>query len=214
MSATPWRAPDESAEDEPTSEHPAVRPAFRVLAVCTGNICRSPALERLLRMSYGPMGRVDVASAGTRAVVDSPINAPMAHLLEAAGADTSGFFARQLTPELVRSADLVVGFTRAHRSAAVKMVPAAVRRSFTFLELARMLDHVDPDEVDQHVGAVAAPGDRLAAAIPLAMRHRSPTERPEDDDVEDPYGRSSHVFERVFEQIRTRSRPYVSVALR
>ena len=38
-----------------------------VLAVCTGNICRSPAVELLLRDRLG--AHVDVASAGVGAVV-------------------------------------------------------------------------------------------------------------------------------------------------
>ena len=53
--------------------------AARVLTVCTGNICRSPFIERALQAeldrSWGP-GVVEVTSAGTGAMVGEPMNAP------------------------------------------------------------------------------------------------------------------------------------------
>ena len=54
---------------------------FTVLAVCTGNICRSPAVERLLVAELGPGSDVHVVSAGVGAVVGAPISPPMAALL-------------------------------------------------------------------------------------------------------------------------------------
>ena len=44
-------------------QSPPARP-FRVLTVCTGNICRSPAVERLLAAALGPDADVEVSSAG------------------------------------------------------------------------------------------------------------------------------------------------------
>ena len=52
---------------------------FSILAVCTGNVCRSPAVERLLASKLGPT--VSVRSAGTHALVGHPISEPMAALL-------------------------------------------------------------------------------------------------------------------------------------
>ena len=43
---------------------------FSILTVCTGNVCRSPAVERLLASKLGPT--VSVASAGTHALVGHP----------------------------------------------------------------------------------------------------------------------------------------------
>ena len=55
---------------------------FSILAVCTGNVCRSPAVERLLASKLGPT--VSVSSAGTHALVGHPISEPMAALLRTA----------------------------------------------------------------------------------------------------------------------------------
>ena len=45
---------------------------FSILTVCTGNICRSPLAEGLLRMVLGGLD-VTVQSAGTAALVGEPM---------------------------------------------------------------------------------------------------------------------------------------------
>lgn len=63
--------------------------------------------------------------------------------LDGAGIATRGFVAQQLTRELVRDASLVLALTRKHRSAVVRLEPAALRRAFTLRELARLLALAD-----------------------------------------------------------------------
>ena len=103
--------------------------ALTVLAVCTGNICRSPAVETLLRTVLDTS--VTVRSAGTNALVGRPIAEPMAELLTAGGFPPADFAARQLTPDLVEEADLVLALTPRHRARVVESVPSAVRRTVT-----------------------------------------------------------------------------------
>ena len=50
--------------------------------ICTGNICRSPAIERLFRSAFAGGSGVAVHSAGTGALVGQPIQPPMVALLE------------------------------------------------------------------------------------------------------------------------------------
>ena len=169
---------------------PASNP--HILAVCTGNICRSPAVERLLALGLTGTGSV-VSSAGTRAVVGHPVSAPMVPLLEQAGASVEGFVARQLTAELVRSQNLVLTATRGHRSAVVELVPAAVRRTFTVRELARLLAAAGP-----------LPGTTVAeriAALPGAVAAVRGPATAADDDVIDPIGRSDAVYRESFDQL-------------
>lgn len=171
---------------------------FTVLTVCTGNICRSPAVERLLTARLGPGSGVVVTSAGTRAVVGHAVSAPMITLMEQAGAPADGFVAQQLTAPAVREADLVLALTRKHRSAVVGLQPSAVRRTFTLLELARLAATVDLASLP--AGSAA---ERLAALVPLAAaeRGRHHHEAP-DDDVIDPYRRGHAVYAQVFATIR------------
>jgi protein-tyrosine phosphatase len=170
-------------------------PPFVILAVCTGNVCRSPAVERLLRRRLGPT--VAVTSAGTSALVGEPIAAPMAELLLTCGANADGFHARLVLAELIEAADLVLPATRAHRSLVVEMWPAAVRRTFTVREFARLLG-----QIDDTLLPAGRPDERLRAAIPLAAAQRGRTRvLPTEDDIVDPYGRDRDAYRAAFGSI-------------
>ncbi|WP_028047249.1 protein-tyrosine-phosphatase [Cellulomonas sp. URHE0023] len=183
---------------------------LRVLVVCTGNICRSPAVERLLsaRLGAAVQGRpaagalmpaIEIGSAGTGALVGRSMTRAMAQLVQAHGADPAGFTSRQLDESMIRSADLVIGLTRKHRSAVVELVPAAVRRTFTLRELARLAADVDPAALP---GANATTADRLRALVPVAgLRRGMVSYRPTDDDVVDPYRGDTALYERSFHQL-------------
>jgi protein-tyrosine phosphatase len=69
---------------------------FSILVVCIGNVCRSPAAERVLRQRLGPT--VTAESAGTFGLVGEPISAPVAQLLAERGVNVDGFAARRLSP--------------------------------------------------------------------------------------------------------------------
>lgn len=170
-------------------------PRFSVLCVCTGNICRSPAAQLLLADRFGPT--VAVSSAGTHALVGQPVSPPMARLLEDGGTDSTVFVARRLTEALLKPADLVLTMTRAHRTDVMDLRPAAVRRTFTLREFARLI---------QGAGRTSLPdGDvveRLRAAIPLAASRRRQVLDPVNDDVADPYRQSTKVYIEALGEIR------------
>jgi protein-tyrosine phosphatase len=167
---------------------------FRILCVCTGNICRSPAAERLLASRLGP--DVEVSSAGTYALVGQPLAAPMDALVAAAGADPSGFAARRLTERMLQPADLVLALTRAHRGDVVELWPKAVRRAFTLKEFARLLEEMGPAALP-----AAGPAERLLAAVPLASSRRHLVADARSDDVVDPYRQPADVFAQAFGDI-------------
>ena len=171
---------------------------FAVLTVCTGNICRSPAAERLLSARLGDDPGVVVSSAGVGAVVGAPIPPPMAALLAGAGASSEGFAARQLTAVMLRDSDLVLVLTRAHRARVVDLHPGAVRRTFTLRELARLAAAVGPDALPD-----GTPAERLAALLPLAAAQRgvAGVVAPDADDVIDPYRRGDEVYAQSFAQL-------------
>src|SRR5215213_1621135 len=171
--------------------------AFSILAVCTGNVCRSPAVERLLATKLGPT--ITVSSAGTHALVGHPISEPMAALLHDSGIETNRFEARRLSEQMLKEADLILTMTRAQRGLGVELWPAAVRRAFTLREFARLLSSVDPAALP-----AGPPAERLRAAIPLAAAGRGRQRMsPEEDDVVDPFRLSNAVYAASFAQIRS-----------
>lgn len=79
----------------------------RILFVCLGNICRSPAAEAVVR-SLMPDTRVD--SAGTSGWHrDAPPHPPMIAAARARGLDLSDLRARQFAAEDFERFDLIIG---------------------------------------------------------------------------------------------------------
>ncbi len=171
-----------------------------VLVVCTGNICRSPAGERLLASGLEGSPNIAVSSAGSGALVGNPVDAATATVMTANSIPVAGFAARQLTGPIVRDADLIFTMTAEHRAAVVRLAPAAVRRVFLLKEFAQVL----AEESSTWLDLPTDPAARLAAAVPLvtaARTIRSARLGKQDFDVTDPYRQPEAVVERVFHEI-------------
>lgn len=154
---------------------------FSVLFVCTGNICRSPLGERLLRARLHS-SEFEVTSAGVMAMVGSGMDPEAAQQLHALGGDDRGFVAQQITEKMIGHADLVLTATRAHRERVLEERPGALRRTFTLLEFADLLD--------------SARGSTPDELVTWAARHRSASTLTEMD-IPDPYRRGDAVHAEV-----------------
>jgi protein-tyrosine-phosphatase len=98
---------------------------MHILFVCTGNTCRSPLAEAMLRSLVERRGLTDVAvsSAGTGAWDGAPASEGSYLVALENGIDLSGHRARLLTPELAASADLILTMSRSHRQRVLGLVP-------------------------------------------------------------------------------------------
>jgi protein-tyrosine phosphatase len=96
------------------------------LVICQGNICRSPVAEALLKQA---MPGKQVQSAGLTAMVGQGCDATAAEFAGAAGLDTSAHTARQLTPEMIQWADLILVMSQGQRSQLGKTAPEAIGKT-------------------------------------------------------------------------------------
>lgn len=107
---------------------------MQVMAICTGNVCRSPAVARLLRSRLADVRALQVTSAGVAAVPGGDICAEMSRLLNGRRVDASPdgrHTSRMVNPEALSGADLILVAERLHVAEVVRLAPAALQRTFT-----------------------------------------------------------------------------------
>ena len=98
-----------------------------VALVCTGNTCRSPMaeaiLKELLRKAGGGLESVVVLSAGVAAGEGSMASQQAVDVMEARGIDISDHLSRLLNEAIVDRADVILTMTRGHRAAIIAAWP-------------------------------------------------------------------------------------------
>lgn len=172
---------------------------FRILTVCTGNVCRSPAAALMLRQGLGQGVRVD--SAGTHALVDRSLDPGMAAALAPLGVRDDGTTARALLPEMVEGADLVLAMARQHRASVAELVPQAVRRLYTLTEFAALLEGWQEDGRVRPFYSVRVP-DRLHEFMAVAPRLRGTVRLASGDaDIPDPFQLAPEVYRESAQRI-------------
>jgi protein-tyrosine phosphatase len=92
----------------------------KILVVCVGNICRSPAGERLLAQLKPEL---QVTSAGIGALVGHDADAVMTGVAAKDGVSLDGHKARQFTLDLGRDADLILVMEPGHKAEIIRSAP-------------------------------------------------------------------------------------------
>jgi protein-tyrosine phosphatase len=203
----PPPSPDADAAESAESAGSAASRVGHLLIVCTGNVCRSPYIERRLAQLLGHTGIV-ITSAGTDALVGAPIEPSSASRLRAVSAEPDDFAARLLTPAILDEVDLVLTATREHRAAAVRLQPKALRYTFTlgdFSDLVRDVRLGFPADGESWVSYVA----RQA----YAARGNVPPRDREDSDIVDPYRRPEYVYDQMVSQIEREIGPVIDALI-
>jgi protein-tyrosine phosphatase len=145
-----------------------------IVFVCTGNTCRSPMAEGLLRAAL-PAGweeEVTVSSAGTHAWNGQPAASLAVKVLKEMGIDISGHLARIVTPDLINRASLIVALTADHMESMKAAVPGAG-------EWMIVMGGLDPDRESRDVadpiggdiGDYRGARDDIASLVPFLLDH-------------------------------------------
>ncbi|HJR46348.1 MAG TPA: hypothetical protein VJ927_12165 [Actinomycetota bacterium] len=162
---------------------------MKVLMVCTGNICRSPMAEVMLREELGKRGcsGIEVASAGTWAGSGQPAMPEARRAMSGRGVDLEAHRSRPVTVEEVAEADLVVAMTSVH----VRELKEVAEDVGTKMVLMKELVEIELGEPS---------GDDLDARLRSLLEGKRPEPR-RALDLDDPMGLPAFAYERAASEI-------------
>jgi len=176
-----------------------------ILVICTGNICRSPISEGVLRDAlqrrFGAAAP-DVSSAGTSGLEGSGAMPESVQAASELGIDIGGHVARRLTQVLAAEADLLLCMARDHRDS---FAPPLDARAFTLKELVRALETLPPPPAGAGPETLT---ERIAAAD--RARRSGAMATSYDDDIADPLGQPLEAYRAIAWEIETWSDRLVS----
>ncbi|WP_447723672.1 arsenate reductase/protein-tyrosine-phosphatase family protein [Enterobacter asburiae] len=112
-----------------------------ILVVCTGNICRSPIGERLLRQQ---LPGKQVNSAGILGLEGHPADAAAQAVARRHGVSLEGHIARKVTRNLLQQADLILVMGPEHLRFIATMAPENRGKSLLFGQWLDIRDIPDP----------------------------------------------------------------------
>jgi protein-tyrosine-phosphatase len=163
----------------------------RVLMVCTGNICRSPAMHYLAAREWAEAA--DVTSAGISAEVGMDATPEIRRSAAAHGLTFPRHRPTQLTAELVEGADLVLVATQAHARWIERDVGRWPEHMFGLKQAAELSAVAPRPEGD-------SPAERLrtaAGALLIAGQQKTTPLR----SLDDPWGHDQVTYDRVMTEI-------------
>lgn len=112
------------SESTNTNKKPHI---YTIIPVCTGNICRSPMAEVVLKKYFDDAGLSHKVHIISRAVSNeeggNPIDSRAARVLEYNGYTVPRHSAQQITPQDMEEADLLLPMTYTHYRQLERLVP-------------------------------------------------------------------------------------------
>lgn len=177
---------------------------IRVLFVCTGNTCRSPMAEALLRKYALEAGlEVEVKSAGVSTSHGIPTSEKSKVALLSRGIEYAGQ-SQPISAELLDWADYILTMTESHKQSLLLRHTKGMDKSYTLKEFAWMTDEYVElfSELDRCIAELQT---QLQLGQPLDEQLRQKAIELEaqlpDFDVVDPFGGSQLDYDHAADEI-------------
>ena len=166
------------------------RPA-RVTMVCTGNICRSPAMHYLAQREWGDAA--EVTSAGIHAEIGMDVPSQMRHAAERHDLRIPRHSPTQLDRSILQRADLVLVATQQHARWIEAEWGGVPEHAFGIKEAAELTERADAP-------AGSTPRQRLANAAAALHAARLADPAPLRS-LDDPWSHDQATYDRVMGEI-------------
>ncbi|MCR8844737.1 low molecular weight protein arginine phosphatase [Paenibacillus sp. SC116] len=182
----------------------------RILFVCTGNTCRSPMAESLLRHMASDRGiAVEARSAGVAAMDGMPMSRHAQTVLHERNMTNASFSSRSLEKGSIDWADIILTLTSSHKQHLIQQFEGAADKVFTLKEYVEEHDASHQNEqIHQELHSLMAElqlklsmGEQpseLEIARVYQLQARMPSL-----DIQDPYGGHLDQYRETAEEIRT-----------
>ncbi|WP_028593853.1 low molecular weight protein arginine phosphatase [Paenibacillus assamensis] len=182
----------------------------RILFVCTGNTCRSPMAESLLRHMASQRGiAVEVRSAGVAATDGMSMSRHAQSVLYERNMSNESFVSRSLEKASIDWADIILTLTASHKQHVIHKFEGVADKVFTLKEYVEENDTSSQQEqIHQELHSLMAElqlklsmGEQpseLEIARVYQLQARMPSL-----DIQDPYGGNLEQYQSTAEEIRS-----------
>ena len=130
---------------------------YSILFVCSGNSCRSPMAEGLLRLKLPQrlQDEVEVQSAGTLGIAGIPAAEHSMRVVREMGGNISGHRSQGLSRRLVADSDLILAMASEHVDFLRRHYPAYRENVFLLKQFANTEPLTEPD-IEDPIGSSLA----------------------------------------------------------